>query len=64
VEVFFQFLDQHIIDDIEFWDFNAYAVPDQAISDLPDGILNFLDDLLLAADAQAHRLQGTNGYYA
>ena len=63
VEVFFQFLDQHVIDDIGFRNYKADAVSDQAL-DLPTGILDFLNDLLLAADAQAHRLQGTAGYYA
>jgi hypothetical protein len=63
IEVFFQYLDRHIIDDIGFWNYEPDAVPDQAV-DLPPGILDFLEDLLLAADAQAHRFEGSTGYYA
>jgi hypothetical protein len=63
VEVFFCHLDQYIIDDIEFWYLRTDAVPDQAV-DLPAEVLVSLNDFLLAADAQAHRLEGTNGYYA
>jgi hypothetical protein len=63
VEVFFQHLNRQISDDIGFWDLKTDAVPDRAL-DLPSGILDFLDDFLLAADAQAHRFEGTTGYYA
>jgi hypothetical protein len=63
VEVFFHYLDRHVIDDIRFRDYEPDAVPDRAV-DLPAGILSFLNDLLLVADAQAHRLEGTTGYYA
>lgn len=63
VEVFFHYLDRYIIDDIGFRYFNADAIQDKAV-DVPAGILDLLNDFLLAADAQAHRLQGTNGYYA
>ncbi len=63
VEVFFQYLDRHIIDDIGFCDLQTETVPDQVV-DLPPGILDFLDDFLLAADAQAHRFEGSTGYYA
>jgi hypothetical protein len=63
VEVFFHYLDRHIIDDIGFRFFESDAVSDQAV-DLPVGSLSFLNDLLLAADAQAHRLECTTGYYA
>ncbi|MCA1792736.1 MAG: hypothetical protein LC660_02495 [Desulfobacteraceae bacterium] len=63
VEVFFHYLDRHVIDDIGFWIYEPDAIPDQAV-DLPDGTLDFLGDLLLAADAQVHRFTGTTGYYA
>jgi hypothetical protein len=63
VEVFFRHLDRHITDDIGFSLYEADAVPDRAV-DLPAGILDFLDDFLLSADAQAHRLEGNTGYYA
>jgi hypothetical protein len=63
VEVFFHYLDRHIIDDIGFRFFKTDAVPGRAL-DLPAGILDFLNDLLLVADAQAHRLECTTGYYA
>jgi hypothetical protein len=63
VEVFFRHLDRHITDDIGFSLYQADAVPDRAV-DLPAGILDFLDDFLLSADAQAHRLEGNTGYYA
>jgi hypothetical protein len=63
IEVFFQHLDQHVTDDIEFRNYEPSAVPDRAL-DLPPGILDFLDDLLLSADAQAHRFLGTTAYYA
>lgn len=56
VEVFFQDLDQHIIDDISFSLNEADAISDRAVN-LPAGILDFLDDFLVAADAQAHRLE-------
>jgi hypothetical protein len=58
IEVFFHYLDQHVIDDIRFRNYEPDAVPDRAL-DLPAGILDFLDDLLLAADAQANRFLGT-----
>ncbi len=61
-EVFFHYLNRHVIDDIGFWNYEPDAVPDQAV-DLPAGILDFLEDLLLAADAQAHRY-GSTGYHA
>jgi hypothetical protein len=63
VEVFFHYLDQHVIDDIGFRYFQADAVQDEAVN-VPTKILDQLNDLLLAADAQAHRLQGTKGYHA
>ena len=63
VEVFFQYLDQHVIDDIGFRYFKEDAVSDRAL-DLPAGILSFLNDLLLVADAQTHRLECSTGYYA
>jgi hypothetical protein len=63
VEVFFHYLDRHVIDDIGFGFYEPDAVPDQAV-DLPAGILDFLDDFLLVADAQAHRFEGTTAYYA
>jgi hypothetical protein len=63
VGVFFQYLDRCVIDDIGFGFYEPDAVPDKAV-DLPAGILDFLDDFLLVADAQAHRFEGTTGYYA
>ena len=63
MEVFFQHLDRYIIDDIGFCDLQTETVPDRAVN-LPAGILDFLDDFLLAADAQAQRLEGITGYYA
>jgi hypothetical protein len=60
VEGFFHYLDQHIIDDIRFWIYDADAVPDEIV-DLPASLLDFLDDLLLAADAQAHRFERSTG---
>ncbi len=63
VEVFFRHLDRYSTDDIGFWDLKTDVVPDRAV-DLPAGILDFLDDFLLAADAQAHRFEGTTTYYA
>jgi len=63
VEVFFHHLDRYITDDIGFSNYETNIVSDRAV-DLPSGILDFLGDLLLTADAQAHRLEGSNGYYA
>jgi len=63
VEVFLHHLDQHIIDDIGFCDLQTESVPDQVV-DLPAGILDFLEDFLLAADVQAHRFEGSTAYYA
>ncbi len=34
VEVFFHYLDRHVIDDIGFWNYESDAVPDRAV-DLP-----------------------------
>ena len=56
VEVFFHYLDQHVIDDIGFRYFQAGAVQDEAVN-VPTEILDQLNDLLLVADAQAHRFQ-------
>ena len=63
LEVFFHYLDQHVIDDIGFGFYEPDAVPDKAV-DLPAGILDFLDDFLLVADDQAHRFEGSTAYYA
>jgi hypothetical protein len=63
VEVFFHYLDRHVIDDNGLGFYEPDAIPEQAVV-LSAGILDCLDDLLLAADAQAHRLIGTTGYYA
>jgi hypothetical protein len=63
IEAFFHYLDMHVTDDIEFRNYEPSAIPDQAL-DLPAGILDFLDDLLLSADAQAHRFLGSKYYYA
>jgi hypothetical protein len=63
VEVFFHYLDRHVIDDIGFMHFQSDAVQDEAVN-VPAEILDQLNDLLLAADTQAHRLQGANGHYA
>jgi len=63
IEVFFHYLDRHVTDDTEFRNYEPTAVPNRAL-DLPTGILDFLDDLLLAADAQAHRFLGSKYYYA
>jgi hypothetical protein len=63
IEVFFHYLDQHVIDDIRFRNYEPDAVPDQAV-DLPANILDFLDDLLPAADAQANRFLGSACNYA
>ena len=63
VEAFFHYLDRHIIDDIGFGFYEPDAVLDQAVY-MPAGILDFLDDFLLVADAQAHRFEGSTGYYA
>jgi hypothetical protein len=49
MEVFFRHLDRHITDDIGFWNYETDAVPDRAL-DLPAGILDFLDDLLLTEE--------------
>jgi hypothetical protein len=62
VEVFFHHLDHHVTDDIDFRNYETDVVSDQAL-DLPAGILDFLDDFLLVADAQAHRFEGFNAYY-
>jgi len=63
VEVFFRHLDRHITDDIGFNNYETDVVSDQAL-DLPAGILDFLDDFLLVADAQAHRFEGSTAFYA
>jgi len=63
VEVFFRHLDRHVTDDIRFNNYETDIVSDRAV-DLPAGILDFLDDLLLVADAQAHRFDGSTGFYA
>ncbi|WP_040012026.1 hypothetical protein [Desulfotignum phosphitoxidans] len=63
VEVFFHYLDRHVTDDIGFSNYETDAIPDRAL-DLPAGILDFLDDFLLVADAQAHRFEGSTAYYA
>ena len=65
VEVFFHYLDRHVIDDIGFRYFKADALSDRAL-DLPAGILSFLNNLLSTADAQetnyCHALKpGKNG---
>jgi hypothetical protein len=63
VEVFFHYLDRHVTDDIGFSNYETDIVSDRAV-ELPAGILDFLDDLLLVADAQAHRFEGSTAYYA
>mgnify|MGYP000695878849 CR=1 FL=1 len=60
----FSTLIKHVTGGIEFWDVNAYAFPGQALYNLPDGTLSFLNHFLLAADAQPHRLESSTGYYA
>lgn len=57
VEAFFVFLDRHIHDDLGFQELKPEAVPDRIVEDLPEDLLGFLDDFLLAADAYAQRLQ-------
>jgi hypothetical protein len=62
IEAFFHYLDLHVTDDMRFRNYEPDAVLDRAL-DLPEGMLDFLDELSLAADTQAHRFGGTIGPY-
>lgn len=57
IEAFFNYLDLHVTDDMRFRNYEPDVVLDRAL-DLPEGMLDFLDELLLAADTQAHRFGG------
>jgi hypothetical protein len=60
IEIFFHYLDRNIIDNRGFWNYEADDISDRAV-DVPAGILDFLEDFLLAVDTQAHRFEGSTG---
>jgi hypothetical protein len=60
VESFFHHLDLHVTDEMRFRNYETDAVLDRTL-ELPEGTLDFLDELLLAADTQAHRFGGYIG---